>query len=790
MKISINWLKDYIELKETPQKIADLLTMGIAEVEGIEYLGSGLDNVVVGEIKKIEKHPQADKLFVAKVNIGRKLLQIVFGGVVKLNIGDKLSVAVAPAKLASGIEIKKMKIRGIDSEGMFCLNEELDILDKDKKVFFFDKKIKNGTKISQVLGLEDTVLEIDNKSLTHRPDLFSHIGIARELSAFTKRKLRLPKVQALSGKNIEKKLVVKVQNKKLCPYYTACVLDVEIGESPQWIKNRLYAVGLRPINNVVDVTNYVMLEYGQPLHAFDYRSVFGKEIIVRIAKKAEKIITLDKVKRILDKSMLVIADAKKPIALAGIMGGLSSEVSSKTKTIVLEAAVFDPVCVRKTSQKLGLRTEALTRFEKGLSCDFPEKGLLRAINLLQKTAKAKVVSKIFDKLTEKPRPKVITLDNSYLNKLLGKEISINETIRILQSLEFKAKRIKDKLKVATPLFRTDVNQPEDLIEEVARVYGYGNIKPQKIFGELKPASEIEDLYWQRRINQILTGIGFSEVYNYSFYGKQLLAQCRQSFKEHIELANSLSDELQYLRVSLLPRLFKNAELNVKQFEKFKIFEIGHIYTREKEEKMLSGLILDNQEKVFYEAKGVVEFLFKELNIEFKSRPESMNKDFKFKSIYDKDKTIYFFSQNKSLGLLSLANVGVLENFGLKDKKIAFFEFSLNRLAKLASNKKVYKPFPKFPPVVLDLAFILNKNISAEEITKVILKQGSPLLKEVELFDVYSGKPLKENQKNLAFHLVYQAEDRTLKNDEVFGVQRKIVSFLENKFKAKLRGKYF
>lgn len=805
MRISINWLKDYINLKEKPQKVADALTLGIAEVENIEEQGKNLENIVVGKILEINRHPKADRLSVACVDVGKKKLRIIFSPIIKLKKGDMLPVALAPTRLPTGIEVKKIKIRGLISEGMFCLNSELEILNKAREVYFFNKTTQPGAKISKVLGLPDAILEIDNKSLTHRSDLFSHIGIARELSAILERKLKIQRFyinRRRISTRIEPRINIEIKDKKFCRRYMACVLDnIEVKESPDWLKSRLLACGIRPINNIVDITNYVMMEWGQPLHAFDFDKIEStqsknkykkpkiqnKKIIVRCAKKGEFITTIDGKKRQLDESMLVIADTKRPIAIAGVMGGVDTAVSKGTKTIILESANFDSVNCRMTSKRLGLRTEAVLRFEKNLGIDLTEKGLFRAVELFTKLASAEVVDKIYDIRPFKTKPKLITLNLEHLNKLVGLIIRKDQVIKILKTLEFKLKHTSaNKLKVEVPLFRTDINIPEDLIEEVARIYGYGNIKPNEIVGVLKPKEEPRDLYWSKKIAGWLCGMGFSEVYNYSFYGASLLKKCKLSVKDHLELANPLSSDLRYLRTSLLPRLFSNAERNLRNFEEFRLFEIGHVYFPGFECKSLAGLILGASEQVFYQAKGAVELLLSKLNIDFKIEHLKKTEDCEYWHMYAEGKSVQFLSGKNLLGTLALLENQVLENFDIKKKEVAFFSLSLDQLARLATSVKKYTPIPKYPPVRLDLAFVLNRKIPASEVEKEMLKAGIPYLRKVELFDVYTGPPLAINEKNLAFHLFFQSLTKTLRDKEIRPYLNKIIQVLEKRFGAQIR----
>lgn len=798
MKISYNWLKNYITLKESPQKAAEALTMGIAEVESVKAQGKGLEKVVVGEILEIKRHPNADKLFIAKINIGKKTIQVIFSQVVSLKVKDKLPVVVAPAVLPGGIKIEKRKLKGIESEGMCCLDSELGIFDKARKVTFFGKEVKSGTPIVHALGLDDTILEIDNKSLTHRSDLFSHIGIARELAAILGKKLKLPKLKK-PKESKEKRLKVKVENFDDCPRYMAVVLDnIKIKPSPKWMQKYLEVVGVRPINNVVDITNFIMLEYGHPTHAFDYNKIKDQTFRIHRAKPGEKMVTLDGVERNLDESILIIKDTEKITDLAGIMGGAVSEIDNKTKTIVLEAANFNKTLIRKTAQKLGLHTEAVVRYEKGISSDLTWQVLWRGIELLEKYAGAKVASKIYDlKKQGEIRKKKIKFDLNYLNKLSGTNIPRQKVIKILKSLGFKVKSKGNILDVTVPLFRTDINLQEDLVEEVTRLYGYDKIEPEPIFTKIMPVSESPDLYWSKKVSVYLADWGFDEVYNYSFYGKKLLAKCKLTPQNHIALANPLSPDLAFLRTSLLPRLLENLEKNSRQYDKIKLFEIGKVFIPGCESKMLSGVICSIKKDTFYEAKGIVELLFKKLNVPYQFENLQKQKGCEYWNLYRERHSLRVKSFSNSLfyqgeraekylGTISEVDMEVLENFDLVKKHVSFFDLFFEEIAKLAAKPQKFIPLPKYPPIILDLAFVLDKKILAQDILKTILQAGKPLLVNVELFDVYEGKPLLSSEKNLAFHLTYQSPIKTLKDEEVKNVQDKIVKALEIKFKAKIR----
>jgi phenylalanyl-tRNA synthetase beta chain len=766
-------------------------------VEEVVNLGEKFKGVVVGEVLSKKKHPDADRLSLAEVNIGSKKLRIVCGAS-NLEEGQKVPVALVGSELPNGMKIEKAEIRGEASEGMICSEKELGLAQESEGIMVLEDA-KAGEKFSDYLGMDDCILDIDNKSLTHRADLFSHIGLARELSAMMNLKLNLPKLKKIRPDR-NNKVSVEVKDRKLCPRYMAVTLDnVRIGESPKWIQARLAACGMRPINNIVDITNYVMLEYGQPLHAFSADKIEGKKedeknIIVRQARKGETLVTIDGKKRELDSPMLVIADSKKPIAVAGVMGGNNSEVEEKTKSIILESANFEKNSVRKTAQKLGLHTDAATRFEKGLSLEHPEVAIQRAVELFEKHAGAKVSGGVSDTLGKKLKQIKIKLNLNYAMRLIGIEIPKKKIVKILKSLEFKVKERKEQLEVLVPLFRTDIFTQEDLIEEIARVYGYGNIKPQEIIGKLEPVDELPEMYWGRKIAEYLEGAGFSESYNYSFYGEKLLKKCMLTANDHLIVENAQSSDLGYLRTTLLPRLMDNAALNFRNFDKFKIFEIGHVYFEATtgsvggpiECKSLSGIVVGNENQVFYEAKGALEFLLEKLGIEYQIEPLERSGDCEYWNMYEEGKSIQIKSGKDLLGTCSVCDQRVVKNYDIKNKKIAFFNLSMVQLVKKAEKDKMFKPLPKYPLVTLDLAFVLDKNIPVKQVENLLYENGKPLLRSTELFDIYEGKNLEEGKKSLAFHLTYRSDEKTLTDKEVEEVQDRIIKKMESEFGVQIR----
>jgi len=800
MKVSCNWLKEYVNIKLSPEELAHSLTMQSFEVEGIEKLSSNLNKVIVGQIRNIKKHPNADRLHLVNVDIGKKTLTIVCGAP-NIKKDQKVPVALVGAVLSNGVKIKGTKIRGIKSQGMLLAEDEMGTGNDHKGICILDSKLKIGGSVAQALNLNDTILNLD--ILPNRAhDCLSHIGVAREVAAITSAKCKVQSAKLEENKKIKIKdfIKVEVRDKKVCPRYTARVItNIQVKDSPQRMKNRLKSLDIRPINNIVDITNYVMLEYGQPLHTFDadsltsYKSVAN--IIVRKAKKNETIITLDGKRRKLDQDMLIIADRKRPIAIAGVMGGKNTEVNRKTKTVILESANFEPINIRKTSRKLGLKSEASDRFEKGLDPNLASLALDRAAYLIQKLAGGEIVQGTIDIYPKKVRSKIINLSLEKTAHLLGVKIEKNKIIRILKSLEFEVKQKGDKLQVKIPTFRLDVNIPEDLIEEIARLYQYDNIPAVTPKAELSPPATDKVLYWGNIARDMLTNNSFTEVYNYSFVGGKELTDLKMTTTDHLEIINPSSKDQKYLRISLVPNLLKNIKNNLRNFDGFRIFEIGHTYKKTKnekrktknseEKKMLAGAIVGegNKGQLFYETKGIVELLMEKLGINHQLTIN--NQQSTINPIWHHGRSVIIKARNKILGIIGEIHPQILSRVGIKTR-VAMFDLDFETLASLATKEKKYQPIIKFPQITLDLAIVVDAKTLVQDIQNAIYKTDMNLIKKVELFDIYQNKKLGKNKKNLAFHIIYQSNTHTLTQDEAKESHNKIVKKLEKKFKAEIR----
>lgn len=1004
MKLSFNWLQQFFEKKlPRPEKLGEKLTLAGFELEKIVY-SPEIKGVVVGEIRRIRKHPKIKKLKIVETVIkkqGNKVIKRqIISGAPNIKIGQKVVVALAGAQLV-GLDIDgkpgkeplmifEREIKGIKSEGVLCAEDEIGLSNDHSGVYILSPETKIGEEINKVLDLKDAVLEFE--ITPNRKDCLSVFGLAREVAAITDLRFKMPKdpfqtfnfskyynqyknfketkiQEAFSGKD----LIVEVKDPKLCPKYTAQIIkNIKVNESPQWLKNRLRKHGIKSINSIVDVTNYVMIELGQPLHAFDFRKIKKSEkatpsIIVRKAKKGERIVTIDGKKRELDETMLVIANAKKPIAVAGVMGGKESEISKETKDIVLESAQFDPLSIRKTALKLGLQTESSYRFERGIDWNMIEIALDRAteliIKLQPKGQKAKRGEKIILQQQTRYLRRTIKLPMRKIEKFLGIKLNKSRVKSILESLGFKIaefeilkpqlldleksketivkeaekllgrpykygvleseapkrfdcssltqylykkigiiiprcsidqafcgfiiepkdhealkkvlkpgdlifikkenphyslefpegiehlgiyvggdklvhaslekrKVTKDNLEIffkegkcqvirrildskifkedlhfiiTVPSWREDVSLPEDLIEEIGRIYDYNKLKPTALKGEI-PFSELnKEMILENFIKDILVGIGMVEIYNYSFYDKKQieLAGDKGLSKRHFQIANPINPFQEFLRISIIPGLLEVARKNARNFKEVKIFELGKIYLKKEdqidEKKVIAGMALsqtsspDSQiylKEVFYQIKGVLELLFDKLNIKKDKIDYRSLSDFKLtpsldfaSSLLDKQKSALIEINGEIVGLLGEINSLLREKYEFLNATI--FELDFQKLIKNFRKKK-YRPISYYPSLVRDLAIVVEKEIPSAVLAKTI-KEIDPLIKEIELFDFFENeKKLGKNKKSLAFHLVFQAFDRTLKAGEVDFIFQKILEKLKEEFSAQIR----
>ncbi|KPJ72602.1 hypothetical protein AMJ48_03055 [Parcubacteria bacterium DG_74_1] len=656
---------------------------------------------------------------------------------------------------------------------------------------FFKKKLPKPEKLAELLTMHsfevaevkkfnrDWILDID--ILPNRgPDSFSCLGIAREISTLAGFKYIADKYELKEDKGIKARdfINVEVRDKTACSRYTARVItEVKVGFSPKWMRERLEACGLKPINNIVDVANYVMLETGQPLHAFDGEKLQDRKIIVRFAKEGEKIITLDEERYRLEKEMLVITDAKKPVAIAGIKGGKPPEIDLKTKIVVLESANFNPRVIRRASKRIDLKTDASWRFEHGIDPNLTEFAINRATLLIQEIAGGRIAQGLIDFYPGKVFPKRVKLDLDYVTSLLGIKISHQEIIAILKSLGFKIKHLKSKIiEVEVPTFRLDVSIPEDLIEEIGRIHGYQEIPAQFPVAALIPPKRNLDIFWENLSGGILKEAGFTEAYNYSFISEKDREIFRYSKRELMEVENPTSLDFQYLRPSLIPNLLKNIEKNFRDFAEIKIFELGKIFHHPKtEKKVLSGVMSG---EVFYETKGTIDLLLNKLGVsniwfdEYRPKPGE-NK----LSIWQPKKCAEIKINHEKIGFLGEISPKILDSLKVAIK-VSAFDIDFEKLSKLTSEEHEYRPISRFPSAVRDIAILVPREVKVAQVLNKIYDTGKKLVRDVDLFDIYEGGELPAGKKNLAFHIIYQAEDRTMTSEEIDGLQKKIISALE------------
>ena len=801
MKVSLNWLKDYVEIPMGVEELVHLLTMSGLEVEGLSSTGEGFDRVIVAEIDSIRKHPNADRLSLVRVRTLDRTFSIVCGAT-NIREGQRVPLALVGAKLPNGMEIKKSKIRGEISEGMLCSEIELGLGQDASGIMILDPQTPIGINLAEALGLKDTILEI---SITpNRPDCLCVIGIAREIAALTHQKVKYPvSTLPFEGEEIHRKTSVTLQDPELCPRYVARMIEgVRIGPSPFWIKDRLEKVGIRSINNVVDVTNYVMMEYGQPLHAFDFERLEEGRIVVRRATPGEEFVTLDGVKRILDEEMLMICDGVKPVAIAGVMGGLNSEIQEDTKIVLLESAYFNPANNRRTSKKLGLETEAAYRFSRGIDYGGCLKVANRAAQLIQELAGGRVVEGALDAYPKPIADRLIDLNPKKVRHFLGMEIP-NERIKLhLENLELQVDPAEEnRWKVTVPSFRGDLEREVDLIEEVARLEGYEKIPSTLPKGPPSVREKKRSAFVEKKIYETLLLHGYHEVISYSFTSPSSLDSIGlptgDPRRNMVRILNPLSEEASVMRTSLIPGLLEIARYNVSRKNlNLKIFELRKVYFPKPEALLpeevtyLAGLAMGMDREPhwafpprvvdFYDVKGCLEALFENLGIrgvQFISTEEV--------PYLHPGRASIILVGSESLGVLGEVHPQVLHHYEILGKAY-LFEIQFDPLVAYAKEERKFHPLPKYPSVFRDLSIVVEDQLEVERIREAIYSLQEPLIHEVNLFDVYRGTPIPEGKKGLSFRIRYQAPDRTLTDEEVNRSIEKVLSHLREIFKAELR----
>ena len=803
MKVSLSWLKDYVAIDVDIVKLAEALTMAGLEVEGLVDRYAYLDRVVVGRIVEIAPKSYAERLSLCRVDVGNGIKPVVCGAT-NIKEGDLVPIALPGAQLPSGETIEAGQIRGQTSEGMLCSEAELALGMDSSGILLLPETAKPGLGVAVTLGLSDTVIEFD---LTpNRSDCLSVIGIAREVSAILKVPLRYPRVKLPSGETpIEQLCSVTIEAPDYCPRYMARVVTgLNVGPSPFWLQDRLHSVGLRAINNVVDVTNFVLMEMGQPLHAFDFDRLAEHRIVVKTAQEGESFTTLDGIQRTMGSETLMICDGKRPVALAGIMGGLESEIEDDTTQVLIESAYFNPITTRRTAKRLGLNTESSHRFERGVDPVGVATALDRAAQLIVELAGGKLAEGLIDVYPRPIRQAAIELSVKRTNRLLGTRLSRDEVGAYLKSVELDVEPLdEDRLRVVPPTFRVDIARPEDLMEEVARLKGYNQIPTTHPVSHVVARKPDKKLRVRDRLWQLLAGCGFSEIVTYSFIRRdacdQLLLHDQDPRRRMVSILNPLTEDQAVMRSSLVPGLLTTTYINSKQRnEDLRIFELGKVflYTAPdqlpKEIEMISGLWTGAREERtwhlqesridFYDIKGVIEALCAGLNMAGVRFAPLTGPYYPY---LRPGHAAQIQAGNERLGALGELSGEVLRNFGLKE--VAYcFELNLDRVVDYISEEKRAKTLARFPATSRDIALILNNRVEAGALLNFIEAMGQVLVERVEIFDVYTGSPIPEGKKSIGLRFTYRSSERSLTDDEVNAIHDTLTQEVLKEFSARLR----
>ena len=789
MLVSLKWLEDYIDLDISAEELADRLTMAGLEVEAVQTIAPKFSGVVVAKILSVRPHPNADNLSLCGVTDGAKTYPIVCGAK-NIRAGNVVPLAKAGAVIPGGYTIKSTTLRGESSEGMLCSEAELEIGEDASGILQLPADMTLGTPLEEALDLGDTVLDV---SVTpNRSDCLSMIGIAREVAALTGKKMTMPDAKVReSGPDARLLSSVTIEDADLCPHYTARLIqNVSIGETPVWMKTRLEAAGLRAINNVVDVTNFVMLEMGQPLHAFDFRFLEEGRIVARKSKPGEEFVSLDEKSRLLPENTLLICDGKKPVAIAGIMGGLNSEVKEDTRTILLESAYFNPASIRRSSRRLGMPTDAAFRFERGIDPEGVVRALDRAARLIAELSGGEVCKNRLDEYPAKIKAiENIPLRLNRIRQVIGTDVPAREAVRILKSIGMTLRREgKGIYRVTPPSFRVDIEREIDLMEEIARLYGYDRVPSTLPLVSVTETEEIPRLALEERILRLLTGAGYSEIINYSFTSPACAdalglppADQRRGF---VVIKNPLTEDQSVMRTTLayglletLKKNIHNASFNLKLFEMGKTFFKRPDGALPEEKNILAALIVGKAaddlwgSKIsvdFYDLKGCLENIFQDLKLgSCRCRTETQE------PFLHPGQSCGVYRDDVRIGFLGKVHPDVQKRMDIKSDAY-LFEITLDLLGNVLDRPIRYREISKFPAVLRDVAFVVPESMESEKMLEIVLRQHEDLLENVSVFDIYSGKGLEERTKSLGLRFSYRASDRTLTDAEINSIHDRIV----------------
>ena len=804
MKVSLSWLKDYVDVTMDPADLADALTMAGLEVDSVSDRYAYLNGVIVGRVEEVAPHPNAGKLTLCRVNTGEGQVSVVCGAP-NVKQGMLAPLAQSGTILPDGTRLEKSVIRGETSEGMLCSDAELGLGDDPGGIMSLDTSFKIGAGLVQALDLSDTVFELD---LTpNRPDCLSVIGIAREIAIIQNSPLIYPDYAIEDqADTIRQRTSVKIEAPDHCPRYAARLVEnVKVTASPFWLQNRLLSIGLRPINNIVDITNFVMLETGQPLHAFDFENLADNRIVVRLAAEGENFTTLDEKERTLDSEILMICDGEKAVGMAGVMGGLNSEIEDDTTRVLIEGAYFNPVSIRRTSKKLGLNTDASHRFERGVDPEGCVRAVNRAAKLMVEIAGGTLVDGIIDEYPSLQTVKDIELGVKRTNRLLGTDLDRNRIQGFLESIEFKVEPIdknEDRLKVTPPTFRVDVSRREDLMEEVARLSGYNNIPttfPAMPAEGRPPAHRIR---LRNRIKGLMNGFGFTEAIAYSFVAESSCDRLRMKQADPrramIHILNPLTEDQAVMRTSLVPGILETMRYNMaRQIKNLKIFEIGKIFLKSdqqvlpREPEMLialwTGARTDaswhNRENPcdFYDIKGAVEALMQTFKLD----------GIRFTAMADEaceytrpGHTAQIMASDLPVGLVGEIHPRVSEGYDLKQTAF-IFELDLEKIAGLMPQTRDSKPIPRFPAIYRDITIIVDRGIETQTVLEAAENFQEKLIENLHLFDIFEGDPIPAGKKSVSFRITYRSPGKTLEDEDVNDLHKSITERLLNTFDATL-----
>lgn len=796
LNISYNWLREYLSTAHKPADLARLLSLSGPSIERIHHFGPEWDKVVVGKILEIKPLPSADKLKIAVTSIGSKKMEIVCGGV-NLKEGMLVAVALSGSRVrwhgeGDLIELKPTEIRGVQSEAMIAAANEIGLFElfphKDREVMDLSEVpgAKPGTPLAEALDLEDYIF--DTEVTTNRPDLLAMTHFAREASAITREKLDEKKILSLEKypkPGISEKISVKIEDKKLCPRYTASVVrGVKIAPAPLWMRLRLVRAGISSICNVVDITNYVMLEMGAPMHVFDLAKLNGG-IVVRRAGSGEKIKALDGNEYKLNPETLVIADSRRAAAIAGIMGGAETGVSAGTTDIVFEAASFDQVSVRRSSRALNLRSESSLRFEKGLSEDLPQRAIARALELTLSLAGGEC-GPVSDSRSIAYKPLKYSITASEVQKLIGAPIASGEMKRILTSLGFKIQGTAAKLVATVPYFRDhDIEGGRDLVEEIARVYGYHRLPSRLPEGEIPLNALSLDMLWEDKIKELARGAGLNEVITYSFISAAAMEKMGFDQGRALKLWNPLTSDYEYMRTSLVPSLLEVVAKNQENFPEVRIFETANVYFPRKNElpkeelNLAAAISGKSSVSPFFEAKGIFELFNSRFGLNLELRRDASNAGY-----WHPGRSAVVMLGGKPAGTLGEVHPAILRKFGI-EHRVAILNLVLPEVLAQMKNFGEFKPVPAFPAAKRDISFTVGEREIYEKVLTVV-KGASKLIAKAELFDIYSGKGVPEGKKSMAFHITYQSLERTLSSDEVEAAHKALGDILKKELGAEVR----